>query len=735
MARSIPTYERRFLADGVQGGQDARSSVSASNPLADAMVGAGRAGMAIATDMLAEDKKKIEAGASVDVANVLSSGEVYWQEDSTRRMQAWQPGAPDMRDGIGKDFDKWAAENEQKLPTEASKNYFRQHVISMKTRMQTNAFAYQEKATTDKRNAETEVAVQADENIVFADPSRYTDVFARRTETILARTDIGDADKIRLADAYKRKLSLAVERGEMEKDPAGWYARRFGAPPAPGALGNGTAAPAAVGFDGVMAQIFKTEGGYSASDGNTGAPVNFGINQKANPDIDVKGLTQAGAAKLYKTRYWDKIDGDKLPPALQGTAMDAAVNQGPERAKKWIQESGGDPAKFNALRRAHYETLLAKPENERFRKTWMERLSHYESAAPVAGMAPQTSAPATFGRMDYEQQNALREQAEAKIKQNDARVTANVVGKSADIAVAAQNIGNDMNIDIAKAKAAALADARAALGRDLDDVQQNQVEAAVERAAGVRERDRKRAQENITQSVFDALDQNGGDYQAVQRDMAGDLQKLPRDMDQRAQKYAGMVATGETRPTDWVAYSQIVNNPKLLMATNLPALRDKFGASEYAQLVKMQAVAKDAADKGMPDQTIQGDMALVKTMLKDAGVKDDKKEAMFFSALQREMDARRATTGQEKLKQSEVKEIAADLLVREVTSKVMLWNSETPAFQIEVPPVERAKIQAALTEAGLPVNESTILRAYRNKLNRKPETVEQRTTKSGVIQY
>ncbi len=487
-----------------------------------------------------------------------------------------------------------------------------------------------------------------------------------------------------------------------------------------------------------MAQIFKTEGGYSATDGNTGAPVNFGINQKANPDIDVKGLTKDKAAAIYKTRYWDKIKGDTLPPALQGTAMDAAVNQGVGNATKWLAEAKGDTEKFNALRRAHYEALLAKPENARFRKTWMERLTHYENGPSTGGMASVAGAPSTFGRMDYEQQDALRSQAEAKIKQNDVRVTANVVGASADAAVASQNIGNDMNVDIARAKTAALADARAKLGRDLDDVQQGQVEAAVERAASVRERDRHRTQQNITQAVFDKLDENGGDYQAVKRDMAGDLQQLPRDMDQRAQKYAGLVATGETRETDWVAYSQLVDNPQMLGQVNLAAMRDKFGATEYSQLVKIQAAAKEAAEKGMPDQTIQGDMAVVKGLLADAGIKDDKKEKQFFSVLQREMDVRRAATGQKALKQEEVKAIAADLLTKEITHKGVLWNTSTPAFQVEVPESEKAKIAAALTEAGLPVNDSSILRAYRNHLNRKPAPpapVQSRQSISGQIKY
>ena len=156
-------------------------------------------------------------------------------------------------------------------------------------------------------------------------------------------------------------------------------------PPPPGALpgiptssGALVSAAAQGGFDNIMPLILQHEGGYVAKDGKSGAPANFGINQKHNPDIDVKNLTQADATKLYKERYWNAISGDKLPAALQATALDAAVNQGPEMAKKWITESGGDVAKFNALREQHYRSLAASdPEHAKQLSGWLNRLSSF----------------------------------------------------------------------------------------------------------------------------------------------------------------------------------------------------------------------------------------------------------------------------------------------------------------------------------------------------------------------
>ncbi|HZF98237.1 MAG TPA: glycosyl hydrolase 108 family protein [Pseudoxanthomonas sp.] len=113
------------------------------------------------------------------------------------------------------------------------------------------------------------------------------------------------------------------------------------------------------GFDTVIDPLLKREGGYVANDAGAG-PTNFGINSRANPDVDVANLTPEKAKELYRARYWDVIGGDSLPPAIQAAAMDAAVNQGPGRAKEWIAASGGDPQQFAALRQQHYDSLIQR---------------------------------------------------------------------------------------------------------------------------------------------------------------------------------------------------------------------------------------------------------------------------------------------------------------------------------------------------------------------------------------
>ena len=152
---------------------------------------------------------------------------------------------------------------------------------------------------------------------------------------------------------------------------------------------NTTAAVSAVdramygiaGFDSAVEAVLEAEGGYVADDAGAGE-TNFGINIRANPDVDVKNLTRDGAKEIYRKRYWDAIGAEALPPELQAIAFDAAVNQGVGNAKKWIAESGGDPAAFARLRREHYAGLVARdPEKyQQYAAGWEARVAKFERA-------------------------------------------------------------------------------------------------------------------------------------------------------------------------------------------------------------------------------------------------------------------------------------------------------------------------------------------------------------------
>ena len=119
-----------------------------------------------------------------------------------------------------------------------------------------------------------------------------------------------------------------------------------GAPASTGnsAPANMSASGAAGGFDNAWAFTLKHEGGYNAHDGN-GAPVNFGINQKANPDIDVKSLTPQAAAQLAHDRYWVPSGAANLPANMQTPYFDAYY-MNPRAAQAALSRSGNNPQAF-----------------------------------------------------------------------------------------------------------------------------------------------------------------------------------------------------------------------------------------------------------------------------------------------------------------------------------------------------------------------------------------------------
>lgn len=56
---------------------------------------------------------------------------------------------------------------------------------------------------------------------------------------------------------------------------------------------------------------------------------------------DLKNITDEPVAKVYRKHYWDKIRGDDLPDGLDYAVFDFAVNSGPGRAAKFLQEIVG----------------------------------------------------------------------------------------------------------------------------------------------------------------------------------------------------------------------------------------------------------------------------------------------------------------------------------------------------------------------------------------------------------
>lgn len=102
-------------------------------------------------------------------------------------------------------------------------------------------------------------------------------------------------------------------------------------------------------FNRAFALTIGEEGGFTADPadaGNwTGGAVGhgecrgtqWGISAASYPLLDIRSLSRDAAGEIYRRDYWTAIRGDDLPPALAQLVFDAAVNNGVQRAKVWLQ--------------------------------------------------------------------------------------------------------------------------------------------------------------------------------------------------------------------------------------------------------------------------------------------------------------------------------------------------------------------------------------------------------------
>lgn len=161
-------------------------------------------------------------------------------------------------------------------------------------------------------------------------------------------------------------------------------------------------------FKSSLAHVLKSEGGFVNHPKDPGGMTNLGCTKNTWEDFvghpvseaDMRALTPELLAPLYKRKYWDKVAGDDLPSGLDYAVFDAAINSGPGRAAKWLQElvnvqvdgaiGKGTLAAVEAVdtqklisqyndRRLQF--LESLPTFATFGKGWSRRVSEVQSAA------------------------------------------------------------------------------------------------------------------------------------------------------------------------------------------------------------------------------------------------------------------------------------------------------------------------------------------------------------------
>lgn len=94
--------------------------------------------------------------------------------------------------------------------------------------------------------------------------------------------------------------------------------------------------------------ILHHEGGYVNHPKDPGGETNLGVTKRVYEDFggtkDMVDLEIEDVAPIYEQNYWNRIKGDSLAAGLDLCVFDFAVNAGPSRAAKFLQEMVGATA-------------------------------------------------------------------------------------------------------------------------------------------------------------------------------------------------------------------------------------------------------------------------------------------------------------------------------------------------------------------------------------------------------
>jgi lysozyme family protein len=102
-------------------------------------------------------------------------------------------------------------------------------------------------------------------------------------------------------------------------------------------------------FDACLKNLLIHEGGYVNNPSDPGGMTNLGVTARVweewvgHPvdEKQMRALTPADVAPLYKRKYWDACHADDLVSGVDYCVFDVAVNSGAGRAIKFLQSCVG----------------------------------------------------------------------------------------------------------------------------------------------------------------------------------------------------------------------------------------------------------------------------------------------------------------------------------------------------------------------------------------------------------
>ena len=160
--------------------------------------------------------------------------------------------------------------------------------------------------------------------------------------------------------------------------------------------------------------VLRFEGGFVNDPLDHGGATNFGITQRVYdahreqallPPRSVELIEEHEVSQIYHQEFWDACRCDEVPQPLDLCIFDAAVQHGPRRAVKWLQNlvgampdgAFGDKTMYAlnqqllehrlevlvedymTARKAFYAGIIASdPTQQKFAKGWSNRVASLE---------------------------------------------------------------------------------------------------------------------------------------------------------------------------------------------------------------------------------------------------------------------------------------------------------------------------------------------------------------------
>lgn len=171
-------------------------------------------------------------------------------------------------------------------------------------------------------------------------------------------------------------------------------------------------------IDDLIDDVIRREGGFVDHPADRGGPTKYGITRRALSRYleraatleEVRDLSRDLAAEIYRRDYYAAPRIDTLPEGIQAFVFDSAVNHGPRRAVRFLQEvcnaAGFGPLDVDGIcgpntrgvvaeadrvmgdrllaalveeRRNFYRLLAAEdPSQEVFLDGWMKRVAEFD---------------------------------------------------------------------------------------------------------------------------------------------------------------------------------------------------------------------------------------------------------------------------------------------------------------------------------------------------------------------